>query len=303
MTKDIQELVHLRYLGLNRCSYIKSLPSSMGNLHYLETLDLRVANIEIPNILWKLERLKHLLFPHSMKMRKSSKLRLDGLNQLETLINFNTNLFYAKDLIPLTSLRKLRVCTETGWTVDFRDLEVIINHLSISNTSCLLLSLSIGNLASDLMPWLFRILPGCEMIISELSLNKVEVENNHMKTLEKLPALQKLSLRNVEFQWEKMVNSAAGFLQLRSLYIFRLNIKQWRVDEGAMPNLSLLKISECKKLEMLPDGLKYIKSLQRLSIFAMPEAFTTRLRFAADGKGGEDLYKVQHVPSITFSKY
>lgn len=62
-----------------------------------------------------------------------------------------------------------------------------------------------------------------------------------------------------------------------------------------MPSLCRLEITDCNKLEMVPDGLKFVSTLQELEIRWMPRAFKHRLE-----EGGEDFYKVQHVPSITF---
>ena len=67
------------------------------------------------------------------------------------------------------------------------------------------------------------------------------------------------------------------------------------MEEGAIPALRHLQIEKCRKLKMLPDGLKLITTLKELKIESMPKAFKDKIV-----EGGEDFYKVQHVPSIIF---
>ncbi|KAL3507644.1 hypothetical protein ACH5RR_033026 [Cinchona calisaya] len=57
-------LIHLRFLRIKDCG-MKELPSSICDLPFLQTLDLRdditeEGDIALPNALWKLKRLRHL---------------------------------------------------------------------------------------------------------------------------------------------------------------------------------------------------------------------------------------------------
>jgi hypothetical protein len=56
-----------------------------------------------------------------------------------------------------------------------------------------------------------------------------------------------------------------------------------------------LTIDDCKKLKELPDGLKYITSLKELKIEGMKREWKEKLV-----PGGEDYYKVQHIPDVQF---
>ena len=70
---------------------------------------------------------------------------------------------------------------------------------------------------------------------------------------------------------------ATGFGQLRFLRFECLhNLEKWNVDEGAMPNLSVLTIVYCPKLEMVPNGLRFVKTLRELNIASMPKEFTDK---------------------------
>ncbi|XVF78624.1 hypothetical protein PTKIN_Ptkin14bG0149700 [Pterospermum kingtungense] len=93
-----------------------------------------------------------------------------------------------------------------------------------------------------------------------------------------------------------MICSAGGFPRLDSLSLDCLrNLEELQVDEGAMPVLRRLVIVYCWRMKKLPDGLRFITTLQELTIKYMPKAFIDKLV-----EGGEDFYKVQHVPSFTF---
>ena len=62
LPKAVGELIHLRYLSLRNSVFV-CLPSSLGNLQNLQTLDLRAGVCRIPNVLWKMRQLRHLYLP------------------------------------------------------------------------------------------------------------------------------------------------------------------------------------------------------------------------------------------------
>ncbi|MFQ6654171.1 hypothetical protein Gotur_025258 [Gossypium turneri] len=100
LTSDIGNLIHLRFLSLQNLKFLwPKLPSSLGNLRCLQTLDLRVGNygIHVPNVIWRMEQLRHLYLPVMCKSR--TKLKLGTSRKLLTLVNFNTKNCYLKDLI------------------------------------------------------------------------------------------------------------------------------------------------------------------------------------------------------------
>lgn len=115
----------LRYLGLGNTKFTK-LPSTIGNLKYLETLDLQTnSEISVPNVLWKMEGLIHLYLPFDYFIVTEGKLRVDGLRKLEILENLATDKVDAKGLTTLTNLRRLDVCIQEN----LEDLELVNNYL------------------------------------------------------------------------------------------------------------------------------------------------------------------------------
>ncbi|PON45183.1 LRR domain containing protein [Trema orientale] len=91
-----------------------------------------------------------------------------------------------------------------------------------------------------------------------------------------------------------MVCSNGGFPQLKSLSFMKLEkFKEWKVEEGALPSLYSLHIDDCSMLSNIPDGLRFVTTLKEMMIQRMPIYFKLRVE-----EGGEDFYKVQHVPSL-----
>ncbi|KAK1375032.1 hypothetical protein POM88_031225 [Heracleum sosnowskyi] len=106
--RTVGKLVYFKYLSFLNSS-LEELPSSVGDLKNLQTLDIRVrGDINIPNVLWKLTQLRHLYFPlHKIRKQDAvKKLRLHGLNELELMRYFDTTFCETNDLM---TLRKLRV--------------------------------------------------------------------------------------------------------------------------------------------------------------------------------------------------
>ncbi|KAI3469969.1 hypothetical protein Pfo_026632, partial [Paulownia fortunei] len=118
-----------------------------------------------------------------------------------------------------------------------------------------------------------------------------------MEILGKLPFLEELILLKRSFVGEEMKCHALGFPRLKKLVLDHLpNLREWRVEQGAMPVLSEIEINNCSRLEMVPDGLRFIVTLQKLQISGMPEL--GKLVSTSSSGGGEDFDKVRHVPSI-----
>ncbi|KAH6786492.1 hypothetical protein C2S52_006044 [Perilla frutescens var. hirtella] len=319
LPKAIGDLIHLKYLSLS-ASQFKKLPSSLGKLIYLQTLDLEVdksLELEIPNVIWKMEQLRHLYLPANFQTEDGAKLRLDGLDNLETLVNFNTSLCDVKDLDRLSNLRKLRAAVKDKLD---DDLPSILKFISFTKNQLKRSSLfiSCSKFCSDEELNLLRTLLGCHRLhklsicghiaklpehyhfsssIAKIAFKASQLDDDPMATLEKLPKLSSLTLYECTYMGEEMVCLSGGFPRLLYLKLWGLpKLKMWRIDEGAMPKLTRLVIAQCEKLEMLPDGLKSIATLQKLNVRGMHDAFKGRLR--AENGQGDDFYKVCHVPDI-----
>lgn len=120
-----------------------------------------------------------------------------------------------------------------------------------------------------------------------------DVNLNVMEELGKYPVLEFLLLHQVELgEAQTLIFPSNSFPQLKSLCLFWLyKLKRWEVRQGAMPKLTHLWIMDCKKLEKIPDALRFISTLQRLDIWHMPQEFIERLR-------RQDSATVSHIPFI-----
>ncbi|XP_039019819.1 putative disease resistance protein At1g59780 [Hibiscus syriacus] len=316
LSSDIGNLVHLRFLSLRGVRYL-CLPSSLGNLRCLQTLDLRIYEvILVPNVIWRMEQLRHLYLPEKFKVKR--KLKLGTLRILRTLVNFNTKDCCLKDLSNMTNLRELEI--RGAFEIEDFNVDDLHKNAPIIQSKYLH-SLSIFNDEGRIDPrHLNHLLSSCVCIcklsldveVSELpqydhlspnlayiKLRMCKIGEDPMPTLEKLPSLRVLELHYQAFTGKKMFCSAQGFPKLESLSLKELcYLWKWKVEEGAMRCLRQLQIERCKGLKMLPDELMFIKTLQQLKIEGMPKEFKERVEKRAD-----DLGKVQHVLSVTFKSY
>ncbi|KAI7985526.1 putative disease resistance protein [Camellia lanceoleosa] len=313
--ESIGNLISLRYLRFRGC-LIPKWHSSICKLKHLQTLDLRHCEFNSGEVIviHGMKQLRHLY----IQLNLNVKLKFDGLSNLETLGGFNTGSCDVNDLCKLINLQQLE--DATFLKVHNQDLAAFISYLSINadhlrQTSLLvefckkeeeeltLLKQLLGchhlyRLRIDgIIPELPEYCQGFSPNLIELTLMGCNLEEDPMPTLERLPNLQYLFLGGA-FVGDKMVCCANGFLQLKTLELYcLLYIKEWEVEKGAMANLSALEIDFCRRLEMVPEGLRFIATLQQFTIKDASENFNNKLR-RVNGEEGEDFYKVRHVSSL-----
>ncbi|KAK4424565.1 putative disease resistance protein [Sesamum alatum] len=326
MLKGLEKLILLKHFSI-RYSEVDELPKSVCKLPCLQSLDLRVlgCEIELPNLIHELRHLRHLfLLNHSRTITGGGKLKLDGLNDLETLIGFNSETDDATSLLKLPKLQRVL----DGNVSDQESLSMIVDHIFNHQDRFREIQLTISNncnLSSEEGANLVRKMLMCHSItgvniycrVSKLPSYKHElyrnlvtlilwfshIEKDPMEILENLPMLRYLRFWDNSYMGREMVCRATRFPQLRLLSLDGLpNLKEWRVEEGAMPNLSSLYIRKCNKLEIIPDGLKFIITLKELFIDFMPKEFVDRAR-VMDGEEGEDYHKIKHIPSVNLYAY
>ncbi|XP_062083368.1 putative disease resistance protein At1g50180 [Humulus lupulus] len=311
LPKEIGKLIHLRLLSIESC--IKGeIPSSIGNLRCLQTLKLP-RNRKVPNVVWKLEQLRHFYLynmyannPYDVAFGKW--LRLPNLRNLQTLAGVQTNYLDWNDFLQLTNLKKLKIEVEKdSGRIDHSPPTVTFNslrHLQVSNDEDIMINIVPIILSypqiNKLKLWLRMVkLPEHKQFspnLIKLVLVHTYLKDDPMPILEKLPKLRVLCIYDSSFVGNEMVCSNGGFPQLESLQIkYIIDLKEWKVEEGALSNLRLLRISNCWRFRRVPDGLRYITTLKEMKIEGMPREFKENLE-----EGGEDFYKVRHVSSRVF---
>jgi hypothetical protein len=310
LPSGIGKLIHLRYLNLD-LARVSRLPSSLGNLRLLIYLDINVCtkSLFVPNCLMGMHELRYLRLPFNTS--KEIKLGLCNLVNLETLENFSTENSSLEDLRGMVSLRTLtiglfkHISKETLFAsiLGMRHLENLSirtpdgssKFKRIMEDGIVLDAIHLKQLNLRLyMPKL----PDEQHFPSHLtsiSLDGCCLVEDPLPILEKLLELKEVRLDFRAFCGKRMVSSDGGFPQLHRLYIWGLaEWEEWIVEEGSMPRLHTLTIWNCQKLKQLPDGLRFIYSIKDLD---MDKKWKEIL-----SEGGEEYYKVQHIPSVKFEK-
>ncbi|XP_074357729.1 putative disease resistance protein At1g50180 [Apium graveolens] len=284
-------------------------------------------------ILGKLAYLRHLYLPNwsYYKLEKNVVLRFNGLSKLETLENFNPLLCEVKDLPCLTSLQRLTIKAKDD-DDDVEEMMTNLATLALSSFSSLrywALDYDIWNEGSPNNPNILQQMfwndkfnfqrlsidgklpeigemfeqqqqlnnPHIDaslICITKLKLSWSRLEKDPMPVLEKIPTLRDLDLHRA-YNGSEMVCSAMGFPKLTRLQLVSLpNLVKWKMEEGSMPVLSVLKISGCCQLEELPQGLVFLNSLQKL---ILSSKLYDGVR-VINGKQGPDFYKVANIPDL-----
>ncbi|KAM1027582.1 hypothetical protein ACFX2G_041212 [Malus domestica] len=305
LPSTIGNLVHLRFLSL-RGSKVSRLPSSLGNLVCLQTLDLRLrrSGVKVPNVIWKMKELRHLYLPVS---GYRGKLKLATLGNLQSFVNVAGADCDLNHLAELSNLRKLFI------TGGVKNMEEMLKSTGITFNHIRSLSLSVGDEVMPMnmvlsCPHIYNLelagrmrdksLEGLQYYqnLTKMSLWDTNLPLESLKILEKIPNLRMLWLHCVSLDENdsEVVVSEEGYPNLEFLQLELLwGLKSWSIEKGGMPNLCRLSIIHCKELRAVPEGLENVKTLKELTILYMHREFCTRV-----GEGGEDFYKIQHVPSV-----
>ncbi|XP_008231039.1 PREDICTED: probable disease resistance RPP8-like protein 2 [Prunus mume] len=255
-------LIQLRYLGLSQILKTYYIPASIGNLKNLETLNLGSSYSPIPNVIWKMKRLRHMLLRDVSKPNRVN-LRLDTLSHLQTLKTIRAGRWIEDGgLANMISLRRLGI--------ERLSQEKVNLVISILRRMCYLQSLSLEVMNNETFPTsmglshfqhlhklclkgkIEKLPDACEFPpnLVKLSLIGSELQKDSIVQLERLPYLKMLVLGNQSYKWRELVSSSEGFPQLQVLHLVSLmELEEWTVEENAMMKLKHLKIEDCPRLK------------------------------------------------------
>ncbi|KAF5196268.1 Disease resistance protein [Thalictrum thalictroides] len=308
LIRALEMLSNLRYLCITKfCAYemVNILFKSFKNLVCLQTLDIRNIgmirriNQEVPNTM---HQLRHF-YATGMYLSNVSR-----MTKLQTLYKAWAGPWIA-GLVQLTNLEKLGIEDLDEATMGLLTIAIggggldKLRSLYLSyreengSSSYLLEALSAKHHLQKLTLYgRIKKLPSkFPSNLIKLSLNFAHLSENLMPTLEKLQHLLFLHLGPYSYDGKKMVWSANGFPKLQQLEISSLSqLEEWTVEEGAMPCLMTCDINNCWKLNMVPQGFKFLTMLQELKIRRMPVSFEERVK-----EQGEDWETIKHITSIT----
>ncbi|KAF3340637.1 Disease resistance protein RPH8A [Carex littledalei] len=268
----IEGLTQLRYLNLGSevvSHENRSLGEVIGNMKFLQTVS-SINGDDLKVLPWHKE-LRHVT-GFCVELPSSAKItNLQTLNWVRSDESWETELPHVPNLRTLDLIHK-----SSSWGVAGAFLSTL-NHLislDLTSHSCLpfngkldmrdfpfYLNLQSLELYSESKEWI-------EMPIdmpphlTHLRIWKLKFRQDIMPALEKLQYLKELRLYSVDTN-EKMCCSAKGFCQLEVLTI-RENfyLKDWEIEEGAMPILKELEIVMTPHLRV-PQGLRHLTNLQQ----------------------------------------
>ncbi|KAK8653041.1 hypothetical protein V6N13_127061 [Hibiscus sabdariffa] len=303
----VGSLIQLRYLGLRKTNLEEELPLSIGNLQNLQTLDLRYSCFlkRIPNVIWKMVQLRHLLLYTPFDSPDSGHLRMDTLSNLQSLPYIEAgNWIDNGGLANMTSLRQLGI--------DGLSREQVTSVISTMERLQDIQSLSLLLTEQEMFPTLTG-LSCCEYLqklcfygkmeklpdpqefppnLVKLKLYNSQLPRDSITKFGRLPNLEMLVLGDGSYNWREMVFVSECFPKLEILRFHLLKeLEDWIIEESAMPKLKHLVINRCEKLKRIPDGLKLATTLKELEIVGMPVEFEYRLRT-------KDFSEFKHTPSI-----
>ncbi|ESQ29518.1 hypothetical protein EUTSA_v10024072mg [Eutrema salsugineum] len=311
LPSNIGKLIHLRYLSLYKAR-LSHLPSSLRNPKFLLYLNLHKFSkspIYVPNVLKDMRDLKYLSLPG--RMHEKTKLELSNLVKLETLEYFSTVHSNVRDIHGMTRLETLSIYVkgESGCNMEILSSSLRVSRylkeLTIHDSRDSGLTGDAGEFVLDCIHLnkvnLSIYMPNLPdeqhfpSYLTSITLSHCCLVEDPLPLLEKLLHLNDVSIGALSFAGKRMVCSGSGFPKLQHLALNQqLELEEWIVEEGSMPHLHTLFISQCEK--KLPHGLRYIASLKELKIEMMKREFKEKLE-----ERGEDYFKVQHIPQVKYA--
>ncbi|KAJ4757839.1 Disease resistance protein RPP13 [Rhynchospora pubera] len=306
LPNEVGSMIHLRYLGVKNCG-LKQLPASIGNLIYLQTFDVQDTDASnITEEFWNIPTLRHIF---TCKMKPP--ITLKSKDNLQTLHGIDCSSWNTALLEKAMNLRSLELeglsnLHMEALLVALRKLELLV-HLRLKCSKEASIPSGIFNIS------ILRHLQGLEI---DGKLEKAQGENSMQSYSSTLPNLTKLILRNSSMSQEfifmlakfprlsffkleyssysdkKLVFPENGFRGLEELHLSLDKLVDWRIEKSVMPELAKLYFWQCKSMEVIPDGMRYLRNLKEVMVYHSHK-IAKRIK-----EGGDDYRKVEHVPII-----
>ncbi|XP_027177987.1 putative late blight resistance protein homolog R1A-3 [Coffea eugenioides] len=265
--REVLFLVHLRYLSI-RILGTGEIPSAIANLSRLETLAVGgpFINFLLPNTIWNIQTLKHLVvFPNDSGFKFPIN-DLEGSPDLEHLETLSLAIdpsserqSLQKILSKLPSIRRLKcVNGHDNWNSRYHasagdhDGILMLNYLSR------LESLKMGRFAGYEFEFPFN--------LRKLTLLQNRQPWSKISAIGKLPNLEVLKLCPVSFVGEKWEMQEGEFQNLRYLKLFGLDIRWWTASCDNFCCLEKLVLENCFSLEEVPSCLGETLTLDMIKV-------------------------------------
>lgn len=295
LPESLSKLVQLRYVGL-RWTFLDSLTNSVGDLMYLETLDVKHTNITtLPTSIWKAKNLRHLYMNEVHFDMSIQKRPTESLTNLQTLwgLSIDNRSLVVNWLSKLVGLRKLgltchptRVQAICDWISKLTNLQSL-KLRSIDEfgqpSNLKLANMTLHHKLSDL--YLLGVLPKAadEALqlppnLKILTLSGSQLGEDSLRMLGKLPQLNILRLYGHSYSSRHISFLGGDFPELLVLKMWMLDeLEEWKVEKGAMSRLRELEIRCCRNLKCI-EGMEHITNLKDLTLTNMPEDFVQSVK-------------------------
>jgi hypothetical protein len=311
----LNELTQLSYLGIySEC--ISSLPDnepvyiwkSTSHMRNLQTIDIPEGAYLIPNCIWDIRTLRHVILPTESTGPPSAAY----LPNLQTLKTINVPVSWIAEGWPkMPSIRVIRLrinFSEYGESIcaflsGLRQLTSL--HMTVSRDGSLPYEvldmstfLSYKHMQSLCLEgkWSMNKVFDSSLIpvhLTKLILWFSEIEEDPMPVLEKLESLRVLKLYYNAYKGKQLSCSSRGFRRLELLVLRDLErLEEWKMEEGGMPMVKGICVTYCRRLRIIPD-LQHMIGLKKLTLKYIYTDLIERLR-------GKESYKVKNIPSIDF---
>ncbi|KAK1652835.1 hypothetical protein QYE76_070640 [Lolium multiflorum] len=251
--------IHLRCLRLISCEDV-TLPSSIGKLLYLQTIDMTDTHSLVPKSMWDIPSLRHVYlcdgFSPPSSVQQQKELRTFRLKDSLARSKF-CNLDMVRFLGQMTELTTLSLVILPNMLAEM--MNIFANMPRLVDVELYKLS------AFDKFPESHQF----PQNIRSLCLYANAFKQDPMPALENLQCLVVLKLEG--YSGRIMSCSARGFPRLQNLELFSFSYtEEWTIEVTTMPKLSHLILEGFHKMRKLPEGLLQIPSLNHLELEDVP---------------------------------
>ncbi|KAL5177999.1 Disease resistance protein RPM1 [Glycine soja] len=269
-----------------RSGKIVHLPKLIGELHNLETLDLRQTGVcMMPREIYKLKKLRHLNGHYGFKMDSG----IGDLTSLQTLRGVDMNHNTEEVVKGLEKLTQLRVLGLTQVKSRFKSfLCSLINkmqHLEklyITTTSDdrimdlhfdvfapVLQKLSLEGQLNEFPNWVAKL-----QNIVTLTLKFTQLTHDPLPLLKDLPILTHLSIHHFAYHGEVLQFPNRGFPNLKQILLKEfIRLKSIVIEDGALPSLEKLQLGLIGKLTEVPRDIDKLPKLKVFHCYGMSGEF------------------------------
>ncbi|CAN6176931.1 unnamed protein product [Urochloa humidicola] len=310
----VSELYNLRYLDVSHTK-VKQVPASFRKLINLQVLDLRFTYVqELPFEITMLTNLRHLhvCLNHVLQARtldcfSATKIpgNISRLKNLQALQAVSANKDLVSHLGNMTLMRSLGILTVRQsyiaelWSsltkmpnlsrllISACDMDEIIDLNMLETLPNLKLLWLAGKLHGGMLPPLFAEFKNLTWLKMESSgLKKDPISSfSHMLNLADLRLFGAYCGQQLTF-------CTGWFHKLKTLQLASMeHLNQIEMEEGTMMSLLALELSSLTNLKAVPEGIKYITTLNYMFLIDMSIEFIEKLQ-------GSDNHIVQHVRNI-----